>query len=90
MGSRREEDQGAEQGRSAEQGGAREANAPPYVRVKQEEDLMWLQETCQKWVRSMLVKGFVREKWVSFNLRTVKFPSYTDFLGEKGYFDPEL
>ena len=38
--SRREDDQGAEQVRSAEQGGAREANAPPYVRVKQEEDLM--------------------------------------------------
>ena len=32
--------QGAEQGRSAYQGGAREANAAPSVRVKQEEDLL--------------------------------------------------
>ena len=36
---RREEEQGAEAGRSAEDGGAREANVPPYVRVKQEEEM---------------------------------------------------
>ena len=36
---RREEEQGAEARRYAEDGGAREANVPPHVRVKQEEEM---------------------------------------------------
>ena len=98
--SRREEVQGAEQGRSADQGHAREANAVPYVRVKQEEDSLspldeyfckgmdtsgpaaWatvlqdmasgnLPEVGQLNAR----EGVREEKWVSFDQRTVKFPS---------------
>ena len=36
----REREQGADAGRSAEDGRGREANVPPYVRVKKEEGLL--------------------------------------------------
>ena len=97
---RREEEQGAEAGRSAEDGGAREANVPPYVRVKQEEEMSspldeyfckgmdtsgptaWakvLQEVASGSLPDAgqlnAREGVREEKWVSFDLRTVKFPS---------------
>ena len=38
----------------------------------------------------MPAKEFVRKSGVSFDLRTVKFPSAQTFVGETGYSDPEL
>ena len=97
--SRGEEGQGAEQGRSAYQGGAQEASAASNVRVKQEEDLQSPldEHFCKgmdtsgpaawaKVLRDMTTgdlpevgalnarEGVREEKWVSFDLRTVKFP----------------
>ena len=96
---RREEEQGAEVGRSAEDGGAREATVPPHVRVKQEEEMSslldeyfckgmdtsgpmaWAKVLHDMTSRSLpdvgqlnAREGVREEKWVSFDLRTVKFP----------------
>ena len=98
--SRGEEGQGAEQGRSADQGGTQEANTASNIRVKQEEDLQspldeyfckgmdtsgpaaWAKVLRDRTTGDMpevgalnAREGVREEKWVSFDLRTVKFPS---------------